>query len=74
MVFISLVLFLWQLTEKYGDVFSLKMGRSWTVVLNGLNALQEGLLTKGDVLVDRPIFPIHVDVLPELGMDFFPTL
>ncbi|XP_023263811.1 cytochrome P450 2J2-like [Seriola lalandi dorsalis] len=59
-----------KLTETYGNVYSLKMGRSWTVVLNGLNTLQEGLLTKGDILADRPIFPIHVDVLPELGIIF----
>uniref|UniRef100_A0A8C2Z9R2 Cytochrome P450 n=1 Tax=Cyclopterus lumpus TaxID=8103 RepID=A0A8C2Z9R2_CYCLU len=48
------------LSEKYGKVYSLKMGPSWTVVLNGLSALQEGL-TKGDHLNDRPEFPIHSD-------------
>uniref|UniRef100_A0A8C2ZAQ5 Cytochrome P450 n=1 Tax=Cyclopterus lumpus TaxID=8103 RepID=A0A8C2ZAQ5_CYCLU len=51
-----------KLSEKYGKVYSLKMGPSWTVVLNGLSALQEGL-TKGDHLNDRPEFPIHSDVL-----------
>uniref|UniRef100_A0A8C3FYD5 Cytochrome P450 n=1 Tax=Cyclopterus lumpus TaxID=8103 RepID=A0A8C3FYD5_CYCLU len=56
------------LSEKYGKVYSLKMGPSWTVVLNGLSALQEGL-TKGDHLNDRPEFPIHSDVLPDLGKD-----
>lgn len=66
-------LFLWQLAEKYGNVYSLKMGSSWIVVLNGLNALQEGLLTKGDILVDRPLFPIHTDVLPDLGKEMFLT-
>uniref|UniRef100_A0A8C3FZ73 Cytochrome P450 n=1 Tax=Cyclopterus lumpus TaxID=8103 RepID=A0A8C3FZ73_CYCLU len=66
----SLVLCLWQLSEKYGKVYSLKMGPSWTVVLNGLSALQEGL-TKGDHLNDRPEFPIHSDVLPDLGKDRF---
>ncbi|AWP11013.1 putative cytochrome P450 2J6-like [Scophthalmus maximus] len=59
-----------ELAEKYGNVYSLKMGSSWIVVLNGLNALQEGLLTKGDILVDRPLFPIHTDVLPDLGIIF----
>ncbi|XP_071343743.1 cytochrome P450 2J4-like isoform X2 [Trachinotus anak] len=59
-----------KLAETYGNVYSLKMGNSWAVVLNGLNALQEGLVTKGDILVDRPILPIHTDVLPELGIIF----
>ncbi|TNN69261.1 Cytochrome P450 2J6 [Liparis tanakae] len=58
-----------ELAEKYGKVYSLKMGPSWTVVLNGLSALQEGL-TKGDHLNDRPEFPIHSDVLPDLGIIF----
>uniref|UniRef100_A0A8C2ZAE2 Cytochrome P450 n=1 Tax=Cyclopterus lumpus TaxID=8103 RepID=A0A8C2ZAE2_CYCLU len=48
-----------KLSEKYGKVYSLKMGPSWTVVLNGLSALQEGL-TKGDHLNDRPeLFYTH---------------
>ncbi|XP_029285483.1 cytochrome P450 2J2-like [Cottoperca gobio] len=58
-----------KLAEKYGDVYSLKMGPSWIVVLNGIDALQEGL-TKGDHLVDRPAFPLHTDVLPDLGIIF----
>ncbi|KAK2907789.1 hypothetical protein Q8A73_008862 [Channa argus] len=56
-----------KLAEKYGNVYSLKMGPSWMVVLNGLNALQEGLVTKGDILADRPVLPLHTDVLPKLG-------
>nr|XP_020462694.1 cytochrome P450 2J2-like [Monopterus albus] len=59
-----------KLATKYGNVYSLKMGPKWTVVLNGLYALQEGLLTKGDILADRPVLPIHTDVLPELGIIF----
>ncbi|XP_062250672.1 cytochrome P450 2J2-like [Platichthys flesus] len=59
-----------QLAEKYGNVYSLKMGSSWVVVLNGLDALQEGLLTKGDILAGRPLMPLHTDVLPDLGIIF----
>ncbi|XP_040895601.1 cytochrome P450 2J6-like [Toxotes jaculatrix] len=59
-----------KLAETYGNVFSLKMGPSWMVVLNGISTLQEGLLTKGDILVDRPILPLHADVLPKLGIIF----
>ncbi|KAM6938879.1 cytochrome P450 2J4-like [Lycodopsis pacificus] len=55
-----------KLAEKYGKVYSLKLSGSWTVVLNGLSVLQEGL-SKGD-LSDRPEFPLHTDVLPNLGI------
>ncbi|KAM7410065.1 hypothetical protein PAMA_001494 [Pampus argenteus] len=57
-----------RLAEKYGDVYSLKMGHSWIVVLNGFSTLQEGLLTKGDALADRPPFPLNSDVLPSMGI------
>ncbi|CAB1444503.1 unnamed protein product [Pleuronectes platessa] len=59
-----------QLAEKYGNVYSLKMGSSWVVVLNGLDALQEGLLTNGDTLAGRPFLPLYTDVLPDLGILF----
>ncbi|XP_054458235.1 cytochrome P450 2J4-like [Anoplopoma fimbria] len=58
-----------ELAEKYGNVYSLRMGPSWAVVLNGLSALQEGLC-KGDQLSDRPEFPLHSDVLPSMGIVF----
>ncbi|XP_068447256.1 cytochrome P450 2J4-like [Clinocottus analis] len=58
-----------KLAEKYGNVYSLKMGPLWTVVLNGFSALQEGL-AKGDHMNDRPEYPIHSDVLPNQGIIF----
>ncbi|KAI4829145.1 hypothetical protein KUCAC02_023206 [Chaenocephalus aceratus] len=57
------------MAEQYGNVYSLKMGPVWTVVLNGFSTLQEGL-SKGDHMSDRPAFPIHTDVLPDLGIVF----
>ena len=63
------MLFLWQLAEKYGNVYSLKLGSSWVVVLNGFDAVQEGLVTNGDILADRPVIPLHTDVLHDLGKD-----
>ncbi|KAL3047706.1 hypothetical protein OYC64_021813 [Pagothenia borchgrevinki] len=58
-----------KLAEQYGNVYSLKMGPVWTVVLNGFSTLQEGL-SKGDHMTDRPAFPIHTDVFPDLGIIF----
>lgn len=66
------LLSLWQLAEKYGKVYSLKMGPLWSVVLNGLSAVQEGL-AEGDYANGRPDFAIHSDVLPELGRELYFT-
>uniref|UniRef100_A0A665TXT8 Uncharacterized protein n=1 Tax=Echeneis naucrates TaxID=173247 RepID=A0A665TXT8_ECHNA len=41
-----------ELAETYGKVYSLKLGSTWTVVLNGLSTMQEALLNKGDILND----------------------
>uniref|UniRef100_A0A667Y712 Cytochrome P450 2J2-like n=1 Tax=Myripristis murdjan TaxID=586833 RepID=A0A667Y712_9TELE len=41
-----------QLAETYGDVYSLRMGQTWMVVLNGFQMLKEALVTQGDSLAD----------------------
>uniref|UniRef100_A0A667YGI1 Uncharacterized protein n=1 Tax=Myripristis murdjan TaxID=586833 RepID=A0A667YGI1_9TELE len=50
------------LTKTYGDVYSLRMGQTWMVVLNGFNTLKEALLTQGHCVADRPILPLQDDV------------
>lgn len=47
-----------QLAEKYGDVYSLRMGQEWLVVLNRYEVLKEALVNQGDSLVDRPVVPL----------------
>uniref|UniRef100_A0A667Y6T0 Cytochrome P450 2J2-like n=1 Tax=Myripristis murdjan TaxID=586833 RepID=A0A667Y6T0_9TELE len=42
-----------QLAETYGDVYSLRMGQTWMVVLNGFQMLKEALVTQGDSLADH---------------------
>uniref|UniRef100_A0A665TUG2 Cytochrome P450 2J6-like n=1 Tax=Echeneis naucrates TaxID=173247 RepID=A0A665TUG2_ECHNA len=59
-----------RLAETYGKVYSLKLGSTWTVVVNGLSTMQEALLNKGDILNDRPVIPLHIDVLPDFGIIF----
>lgn len=56
-----------QLAEKYGDVYSIRMGQMWMVVLNRLEVLKEGLVTQGDSLVDRPKLPLQDDMSNGLG-------
>uniref|UniRef100_A0A667Y2K6 Uncharacterized protein n=1 Tax=Myripristis murdjan TaxID=586833 RepID=A0A667Y2K6_9TELE len=59
-----------QLTETYGDVYSLRMGQTWMVVLNGFQIVKEALVTQGDSLADRPILPLQMDVSRFLGLVF----
>ncbi|XP_049444372.1 cytochrome P450 2J4-like [Epinephelus fuscoguttatus] len=51
-----------QLAGKYGDVYSLRMGQEWMVVLNGFEAVKEALVNQGDSVVDRPYLPLQWDV------------
>ncbi|XP_059196405.1 cytochrome P450 2J6-like isoform X1 [Centropristis striata] len=43
-----------QLAGRYGDVYSMRWGQTWMVVLNRFEVLKEALVTQGDSLVDRP--------------------
>ncbi|KAI9547602.1 hypothetical protein NQZ68_014868 [Dissostichus eleginoides] len=44
--------FMTELAGKYGDVYSLRMGQAWVVVLNRLEVLKEALVNQKDSLVD----------------------
>ncbi|CAG5115329.1 unnamed protein product [Candidula unifasciata] len=46
----------WKLREKFGDIFSLYMGGTLVVVLNGYDVIKEALVKKADVFSDRPSF------------------
>ncbi|XP_049444370.1 cytochrome P450 2J6-like [Epinephelus fuscoguttatus] len=57
-----------QLAGKYGNVYSLQMGKRWMVVLNGFEVLKEALVNQGDSLVDRPASPLQMDISHGLGI------
>lgn len=40
--------------QQYGDVFSLKMGRRWWIILNGYDTLRDALVKNADVFSSRP--------------------
>ncbi|BFZ13150.1 hypothetical protein BsWGS_16189 [Bradybaena similaris] len=40
--------------NQCGDIYSVYMGQSLAVVLNGYDVLKEALVTKGDAFSDRP--------------------
>uniref|UniRef100_A0A8C9ZP88 Cytochrome P450 2J2-like n=1 Tax=Sander lucioperca TaxID=283035 RepID=A0A8C9ZP88_SANLU len=53
-----------QFVGRYGDVFSLRIGQTWMVVLNGFEVLKEALVNQGDSLEDRPYIPLcHLSVI-----------
>ncbi|XP_070568876.1 cytochrome P450 2U1-like isoform X2 [Ptychodera flava] len=43
-----------KLTEKFGNVYSLQMGSTMVVVLNGYQAIKEAFVNKGDTFKGRP--------------------
>ncbi|XP_052016269.1 cytochrome P450 2D9-like isoform X1 [Apodemus sylvaticus] len=49
---------LYKLQNRYGDVFSLQMAWKPVVVINGLKAMQEVLVTHGEDTADRPPMPV----------------
>ncbi|KAK7797729.1 hypothetical protein U0070_019201, partial [Myodes glareolus] len=49
--------FLLQLRQRYGDVFSLQM--AWKPVINGLKAVREVLVTCGEDTADHPPMPVY---------------
>ncbi|XP_076579792.1 cytochrome P450 2J6-like [Chaetodon auriga] len=59
-----------KLAATYGDVYSLRMGQRWVVVLNRLEVLKEALINQGDSLADRPTLPLLQDVGHGLGVVF----
>uniref|UniRef100_A0A8C9ZPS0 Cytochrome P450 2J2-like n=1 Tax=Sander lucioperca TaxID=283035 RepID=A0A8C9ZPS0_SANLU len=59
-----------QFVGRYGDVFSLRIGQTWMVVLNGFEVLKEALVNQGDSLEDRPYIPLVEDVSHGRGLIF----
>ncbi|MGH0165015.1 UNVERIFIED_CONTAM: hypothetical protein FKN15_074488 [Acipenser sinensis] len=47
-----------QLAEDYGDVFSLRLGRSVTVVVNSYKLVKEALVNQADTFSARPFSPL----------------
>ncbi|XP_060244953.1 cytochrome P450 2D26-like [Meriones unguiculatus] len=48
-----------KLQQRYGDVFSLQMAWRPVVMVNGLKAVREVLVTCGEDTSDRPLLPIY---------------
>jgi len=49
---------LFQLIEKYGNIFSIRNGYDKTVYVSGFKIVKEVLITQGENFIDRPISPL----------------
>ncbi|XP_041647350.1 cytochrome P450 2J4-like [Cheilinus undulatus] len=57
-----------QLAGKYGDVYSMRMGKVWVVVLNGFKNFKEALVNHGQSLVERPVLPMIYELNSGMGI------
>lgn len=56
--------------EKYGDIFSLRAGSSYLVVINGFNAYKEATVHQTDVFAGPAAFPIFEHLTKGHGIQF----
>ncbi|NXX61885.1 CP2J2 protein, partial [Scopus umbretta] len=57
-----------KLTEKYGDIFSVQMGTTPFVFINGLRMIKEVLVNQGENFMDRPDIPIDREIFSNRGL------
>ncbi|NWZ54074.1 cytochrome P450 2J2 [Haliaeetus albicilla] len=57
-----------KLTEKYGDIFSIQMGTTSFVIINGLRMIKEVLVNQAENFMDRPEIPIDREIFSKLGL------
>ncbi|PKK27321.1 cytochrome P450 2J6-like, transcript variant X2 [Columba livia] len=57
-----------KLTEKYGDIFSMDMGSSSFVCVNGLWMIKEILVNQGENFLDRPELPLAREAFSNRGL------
>uniref|UniRef100_A0A672ZBL0 Cytochrome P450 2J1-like n=1 Tax=Sphaeramia orbicularis TaxID=375764 RepID=A0A672ZBL0_9TELE len=67
---VSVIKHVWLISGTYGDVYSLRMGPNFLVVLNGFKVVKEALVKQADSFADRPLLPLQLDVFSTLGILF----
>ncbi|NWX39753.1 CP2W1 protein, partial [Steatornis caripensis] len=61
---------LMKISEKYGPVFTIRLGFQRVVVLAGYEAVKDALLNTSDVFEDRPAIPIFYHIQHGNGVFF----
>ncbi|NXX45498.1 CP2J2 protein, partial [Tricholaema leucomelas] len=59
-----------KLIKKFGDVFSMYMGSTACVFVNGQQLIKEALVNKGEDFIDRPDFPFEQNIFSNNGLVF----
>ncbi|NXU58125.1 CP2J2 protein, partial [Turnix velox] len=57
-----------KLRDKYGEIFSMDLGNSVFVCVNGLQRIKEVLVNQGENFIDRPDTPLATEVFSKLGL------
>ncbi|KAJ6662585.1 hypothetical protein lerEdw1_011722 [Lerista edwardsae] len=57
-----------KMTEKYGNVFSMRFGREWFVLVHGLPLMKEVLVHQGENFLDRPDLPLLNKINDSFGL------
>ncbi|NXT90504.1 CP2J2 protein, partial [Anhinga rufa] len=57
-----------KLIEKYGDIFSVQLGSTSFVVVNGLHKIKEVLVNQGENFIDRPQIPLDREIFSKMGL------
>ncbi|XP_074525269.1 cytochrome P450 2J1-like [Halichoeres trimaculatus] len=57
-----------ELAGKFGDVYSLRMGKIWIVVVSSFKVFKEALVTYGHNTADRPPLPMSNELNHKLGI------
>lgn len=60
-----------KLGEKYGNIFSVRLGNSRVVVLNDWPAIKEGLIRQAEIFSGRPKDSILGEIFSDQGTPFF---
>ncbi|NXE18936.1 CP2J2 protein, partial [Ardeotis kori] len=56
-----------KMNEKFGDIFSLRLGNVMFVTVNGLRLVKEVLVTQGENFIDRPQMPLS-EIFSKAGL------
>ncbi|XP_025950590.1 cytochrome P450 2J2-like [Dromaius novaehollandiae] len=57
-----------KLTNIYGNIYTVWLGQSPVVILNGYKAVKDGIVTHSEELSGRPLTPFYTDMMGEKGI------